>query len=454
MRLLLLTTIALVVTQQGCALPQDAANDVAVVEGPNPAYCLTADGFFPDPIRCDIYYECVDSVPTEKLCPDGQAFKDDNHKREVCEYLFNVKCEGLRTELQEAQVSPNCPRANGYFAHPDPTNCQEFYYCVNGEPAANTCPAGLHFSKNSGNCGWVAQAGRSGCRKEVSANGFECPVVNDRLRAVSHPRYPNPDDCKLFYVCFNAQGPARDSGCDLGLVFDTELEACHPPSEVVGCENYYDGYFADYWSNLFGAPADDSHIQIAGFLGYDIPAFARKKPNVAQHKTQTQRRRPVPTSAPAQVLRTGAQASRIPAGDTPVAAEPHRFDTESTRPSRPQAASDTPKRRRPGVKRRRKTTTTTTTTTAAPVEPEYYDYEGDYNYYYDDNSTLPIEGDAAVEVPSTTTTTTTTTTPAPTTRAAGPATRRRIPGILSSRTRPVRPSRSGSRPQPEDVVEV
>lgn len=435
MRLLLLQTIALVAVHQGCA------QDVAPLDGPNPALCASPDGYFPDPIQCDKYYECVDGVPTEKICPDGQAFKDDNPKREVCEYLFNVKC-GLRSELQIAQVSPNCPRANGYFAHPDPTNCREFFYCVQGEPAHNSCPAGLHFSKASGNCGWTFAAGRVGCAKEISPNGFECPVVTDRRKAVAHPRYPNPDDCKLFYVCFNAQGPARDSGCDLGLVFHTEVEACKPPSEVPGCENYYDGYFADYFANLFGAPADDAHLQIAAFLNQPIPDIARKNPDVKKFQTTTRRRvtqAPRVPAAPAQV----SQASRRPVDDTPVEAVPHRFSTESSRPSRPAGAAGTRRRVRPGVTRRKKTTTsTTTTTTPKPTtvaDPDYYYYEdGDY-YYYDDNSTLPIEGGAAAAVEATTTTL------PPSTISA---TRRTLSSSLS-RNRPfVRPSRP-EKAQPE-----
>ncbi|CAL4119732.1 unnamed protein product [Meganyctiphanes norvegica] len=312
---------------QDVAVPQDAAAAL------NAELCPLADGYFPDPFQCDKYYECVDGVPTEKVCPDGQAFKDDNHKREFCEYTFNVEC-GLRTEFQTAQVTRNCPRANGYFAHPDLTNCNEFYFCQKGESAHNTCPLGLHFSIKTGNCGWIAQAGRTGCAKEIAKNGFECPVVHDRLKAVAHPRYVNPNDCKLFFVCYNGKGPARDSGCNLGLVFDEALGACSHPRQVPECANYYDEYFSNYFSNLFGAPADDEHIQVAGSLGIEIPLSANPNLN-----------------------------------------------------SGPKRTVFTPSRRKPT---RRRKTTTTTTTTAAP-EYEYYDeyYEGDY-YLYDDGTKVPV----------------------------------------------------------------
>ena len=39
---------------------------------------------------------------------------------------------GARTELQEPQPSPGCPRQNGYFNPPEPELCGEYVECVSG----------------------------------------------------------------------------------------------------------------------------------------------------------------------------------------------------------------------------------------------------------------------------------------------------------------------------------
>ena len=46
------------------------------------------------------YYECVDSVPEAKLCPDGLLFEDGNPNQEKCDYPFNVQC-GNREFVRE-----------------------------------------------------------------------------------------------------------------------------------------------------------------------------------------------------------------------------------------------------------------------------------------------------------------------------------------------------------------
>jgi len=84
--------------------------------------CPEKDGLFADSIQCDRYYECDNFELTEKLCPDGLVFSDDGSVgSSQCDYPFNVNCED-RKELQPAKKSPNCPRANGYFPHPNPAS--------------------------------------------------------------------------------------------------------------------------------------------------------------------------------------------------------------------------------------------------------------------------------------------------------------------------------------------
>lgn len=61
-----------------------------------------------------------------------------------------------------------CPRRNGFFAHEDPSVCNKFYNCIEGEYTEITCTAGLHFDEYSGTCVWPDGAGRQGCTEAGS----------------------------------------------------------------------------------------------------------------------------------------------------------------------------------------------------------------------------------------------------------------------------------------------
>lgn len=58
------------------------------------------------------------------------------------------------------QPTKKCPRRNGFFAHPDPSVCNIFYNCIDGEAIEITCTTGLHFDEYSGTCVWPDSAGR------------------------------------------------------------------------------------------------------------------------------------------------------------------------------------------------------------------------------------------------------------------------------------------------------
>lgn len=67
---------------------------------------------------------------------------------------------------EKAQVSPNCPRANGYYAHEDTTICDQFYFCAGGTGSKITCPESLVFSLKTGTCVWPDEAGRTDCSSQ------------------------------------------------------------------------------------------------------------------------------------------------------------------------------------------------------------------------------------------------------------------------------------------------
>uniref|UniRef100_A0A336M821 CSON011781 protein n=1 Tax=Culicoides sonorensis TaxID=179676 RepID=A0A336M821_CULSO len=189
--------------------------------------CPDKDGQYEDPVQCDKYYECVDGEAKERLCPDGLVFDPLIRKINKCDQPFNVDC-GDRVELQPPKGNANCPRKNGFFAHPDPKVCNVFYNCIEGEFTELPCTAGLHFDEYSGTCVWPAEAGRTGCDTESKkeASGFSCPGKqgnDENGQADAHPKYPHPTDCQRFYVCLNGV-EARDLGCMAGEVYNEETK--------------------------------------------------------------------------------------------------------------------------------------------------------------------------------------------------------------------------------------
>ncbi|GBN76218.1 hypothetical protein AVEN_7582-1 [Araneus ventricosus] len=62
--------------------------------------CPNKSGYYADPEQCDLYYECRNGVPKEKLCKDGLVFNDKNPLYERCDFPFVVQC-GKRQYLRK-----------------------------------------------------------------------------------------------------------------------------------------------------------------------------------------------------------------------------------------------------------------------------------------------------------------------------------------------------------------
>jgi len=204
--------------------------------------CPPKDGQYEDEFQCDKYYVCEDGVAEEMLCKDGLVFDPFKRSEHKCNILSNVDC-GDRLEMQEPQPSKNCRRQNGYFQHPDDSNCHQFVNCIDGQGTINTCPANLLFNEKKGVCQWPADAGRSGCvREETLEDGFSCPLekqFNPDGTAEAHPRYPHPTNCQKFYICLNGITP-RETGCATGEVYNSDSKQCDQPENVEDCATWYD----------------------------------------------------------------------------------------------------------------------------------------------------------------------------------------------------------------------
>ncbi|XP_014213720.1 protein obstructor-E [Copidosoma floridanum] len=203
--------------------------------------CPEPNGYFPDSEQCDKYYDCRDGKPTEKLCSDGLVFNDFSPQHEKCDLPFGIDCS-KRPKLQTPRPMPHCPRLHGYFAHKDPTNCNTFYYCVEGMFNMIKCPEGLVFSPMTGICTWPDEAQKKGCGSRELFN-FTCPSVDESV-AATHPRYPDAEDCQYFYVCINGKTPRR-SGCKLGQAFDEKTGKCDWARKIPECKDWYKDTLTD-----------------------------------------------------------------------------------------------------------------------------------------------------------------------------------------------------------------
>ncbi|XP_073982314.1 protein obstructor-E-like [Rhodnius prolixus] len=204
--------------------------------------CPEKNGFYPDPIQCDLYYHCVGGEAEEKLCPDGLLFDDGNPSHERCDTPVNVDC-GDRDQLQEPKSTEGCPRANGFFRHPDGEVCDKFVNCIDGVPNEMPCPPGLIYDDEASTCAWASETNRK-CvqlKRDALEDGFSCPegeVMGPNGRTLPHPTFAHPDDCQKFYICRNGVEPQYGS-CPAGMVYNEETFKCDEPDNVPGCENWF-----------------------------------------------------------------------------------------------------------------------------------------------------------------------------------------------------------------------
>ncbi|KAF5299351.1 hypothetical protein FQA39_LY02524 [Lamprigera yunnana] len=197
--------------------------------------CPELYGYFADAEQCDKYYECIDGVATEKICEDGMVFNELNTEYDKCDLPFNIDCTN-RPKRQPPHPSQHCPRKNGYFAHEDENICNKFYYCVDGKFNMIVCPSGLVYNDKNGICTWPDEAQKKGCSSR-DVFPFDCPKVNES-EALTHPRYPDAEDCQYFYVCINGDTPRRN-GCKLGQAFDDKTKKCDWARKIPECADWY-----------------------------------------------------------------------------------------------------------------------------------------------------------------------------------------------------------------------
>lgn len=200
--------------------------------------------FQADPKQCDKYWDCNYVEPQPILCPDGLVFDSRSRKEVPCDHYFVVDC-GDRTNLQDPK-GPNdfCPRLNGFYSHPDPSNCTVFYSCTNGVSTEYPCSPGLWFNEYTGACDWPKNTDRENCARENGNGQFQCPgplsasEAETNVQPDPHPQYPDDADCGNFFICLNRIS-LRPQQCEIGLVYNSQTKKCDDPENVPECLCYY-----------------------------------------------------------------------------------------------------------------------------------------------------------------------------------------------------------------------
>ncbi|XP_037904517.1 peritrophin-44-like [Hermetia illucens] len=102
---------------------------------------------------------------------------------------------------------------NGIFA--DTTNCQKYFYCMDGLPYTATCPSGYYFNPLTRACGPNIP---SGCTvQDIDLDTPTVPVNSEITLA-------DPTNCKQYIVYTNGFGATY--ACGPGLYYDIEGNSC------------------------------------------------------------------------------------------------------------------------------------------------------------------------------------------------------------------------------------
>jgi hypothetical protein len=217
---------------------------------PDPGYtCPEPGGAFEHPEFCELYYICVEDVPTLHIC-DGDLLFDTVYSG--CNFPELTDCGDRKRPNGTVTVKPTnppvtgddgfeCPSAGGAFPHD--TKCELYYVCVDSVPTLETCPAdqlfdliyeGCNFEELV-DCGDRERPIGSGTNKPTEptqtpgtgptdppGSEFECPEAAGI--------FADPEDCSGFYQCDN--NIASHSFCPDSLYFSDVIFVCDHQANV------------------------------------------------------------------------------------------------------------------------------------------------------------------------------------------------------------------------------
>nr|AGC94490.1 peritrophin-like protein [Spodoptera litura] len=226
-----------------------------------PAICAAegSDGVLVAHENCNQFYKCFGGEPAVLDCPPNLLY---NPEREYCDWPENVDCSNRIKPDDISGGKPNEDKGPEQVSggNSDPSqapaicaaegsdgvlvaheNCNQFYKCYRGEPAALDCPQNLLYNPEREYCDWewnVDCSNRikpddiiggnpnedkdpdqeSGGNSDPSQAPAICAAEGSDGVLVAH------ENCNQFYKCFGGEPAALD--CPLNLLYNPEKEYC------------------------------------------------------------------------------------------------------------------------------------------------------------------------------------------------------------------------------------
>ncbi|EDV96594.1 GH16338 [Drosophila grimshawi] len=156
------------------------------------------------PASCDEYIECKGDMGVLHTCDDSFVF-DTSSKKCVKATASNTNncanpCEG-KDDMWVA----------------DPTDCNYYFYCRNGEPLSGHCEESQHFNEATQSCEYKDD---SLCVYVANI----CELVPDKTK------FRQEDDCNEYYECKSGKHSLKT--CASTKYFDVESGSCVDKSKV------------------------------------------------------------------------------------------------------------------------------------------------------------------------------------------------------------------------------
>ncbi|XP_050562071.1 chondroitin proteoglycan 2-like [Spodoptera frugiperda] len=214
--------------------------------------------------NCNQYYQCIFGKPIVLSCPANLFYDLEKH---ICDWPENVNCDNRIKPDGISSGNPNdddkvSEQVSGGNSDPSQApaicaaedsdgilvaheNCNQFYKCSEGKPAALDCPQNLLYNPEKEYCDWewnvdcgnrikpddVSNGNSnedpdqgSGGNSDPSQAPAICAAENSDGILVAH------ENCNQFYKCSEGKPAALD--CPQNLLYNPEKEYCDWPWNV------------------------------------------------------------------------------------------------------------------------------------------------------------------------------------------------------------------------------
>ncbi|CAF1232884.1 unnamed protein product [Adineta ricciae] len=211
---------------------------------------LGADGYYEDPLYCNIYHHCIGGIDYIEPCPNQLAW---NEQRKMCDWATNVNCTGKTMPVMKSKTSFCTNRPDGRY--PSETYCNVFHHCIGGMDNIVRCTGELQWDDVKKECGWKSSV-RCGPPKKMLPN--DSKYNSTFCTGKPDGSYPNEEYCNVYHVCESGSDSIRQ--CPNQLFWDNEQQKCEWSNKVhcsgrtlvalsmesnLFCMEKSDGYYID-----------------------------------------------------------------------------------------------------------------------------------------------------------------------------------------------------------------